>query len=495
MQAPPAPSADAGPSPPSELPASQRAGLLAGLLPRLQALGLGLVLLVLLCEGGLRLLAAVIEARHAQATRALPRAAGEIVVLCLGESTTSEPEHGSWPDQLQTLLTERFPQHRYRVVNGGVNRANSRVLISGLQSRLDELAPDVVIAMMGANDLGRFVPFAGLPGTQRIESLQWSATYRLYRLLSHELRKTQDARNEAALDNAGDDLEPAAQLIEKGQEMAGRCRYKKAVSLLKEAIDLDPSDVMPYVLLGELYMFSLKQVSEGVVWLEKARRVDPTCMDPDIDLAFFHDHEGRADVAHRYMQAALKRDWRSLLRRRQPFNLVLDDCLRTGDRATAERAIKYVLDNLPDDPDMLASVAGYYYRCGDGAGYQRTVERLDKLQQSHVHPKTRHYYRSLLRKTRERGIRLVCMQYPTWSASLLERYFDVPEQVTFVSNEEPFRTLVHQGRYSDIFSDNCYGTFGHGTALGNNLIARNVVEVLARSCLDASGAALPLGAF
>lgn len=86
-------------------------------------------------------------------------------------------------------------------------------------------------------------------------------------------------------------------------------------------------------------------------------------------------------------------------------------------------------------------------------------------------------YIKLAQFCRDNGIQLVCMQYPMLDIEPLEKLlkdFDV----IFVSNSEPFRTMVAKNGFSACFADNSGGCFGHATDEGNRLIAKNVVNVL-----------------
>jgi hypothetical protein len=50
--------------------------------------------------------------------------------------------------------------------------------------------------------------------------------------------------------------------------------------------------------------------------------------------------------------------------------------------------------------------------------------------------------------------------------------------VVVVDNERIFRDALSERPYAEIFWDNCYGDFGHGTRLGNRMLAENVARTL-----------------
>jgi hypothetical protein len=97
-------------------------------------------------------------------------------------------------------------------------------------------------------------------------------------------------------------------------------------------------------------------------------------------------------------------------------------------------------------------------------------------------PMTKRNYRRLKEVLDERGIRLVCMQYPMRSLSPLKAMFDDPKGVIFVDNEAVFKDAVKQGSYDEYFSDMFAGDFGHCTAKGNRLLATNSADAILREC-------------
>jgi lysophospholipase L1-like esterase len=79
---------------------------------------------------------------------------GPRVVLCLGESTTA-PSWGvdhSWPLQLGRILNEGRGEGSFLVVNKGIPATNSGAVAAALPGWLEQYKPDVVVAMLGAND-------------------------------------------------------------------------------------------------------------------------------------------------------------------------------------------------------------------------------------------------------------------------------------------------------------------------------------------------------
>ncbi len=76
-----------------------------------------------------------------------PAAPGQKVVVCLGDSLT----HGRVSHNYVAELAARYPDHKYRFVNAGIN---SELAYSALQrtAAVITLKPDYVILFIGAND-------------------------------------------------------------------------------------------------------------------------------------------------------------------------------------------------------------------------------------------------------------------------------------------------------------------------------------------------------
>ncbi|MGH7785242.1 MAG: SGNH/GDSL hydrolase family protein [Candidatus Binatia bacterium] len=119
---------------------------------------------------------------------------GTVRILCLGDSNTYglylAPEH-AWPSQLQRLLDARTPG-RYQVINLGFPGTPSSRIVENLPTFLMQFQPDLVIMLVGVNDLlfGPINPSpqARSPG-ERLHAV--AAThlrlYRLYRLWRQRL--------------------------------------------------------------------------------------------------------------------------------------------------------------------------------------------------------------------------------------------------------------------------------------------------------------------
>lgn len=82
---------------------------------------------------------------------------GDFVVVCLGGSTTYgfkvDGNANTWPERLEAMLAERYPERRVRVYNLGVDMATTAVSLVNLALHGIRLDPDLIIVYHGYNDL------------------------------------------------------------------------------------------------------------------------------------------------------------------------------------------------------------------------------------------------------------------------------------------------------------------------------------------------------
>ncbi|MGZ3724842.1 MAG: GDSL-type esterase/lipase family protein [Pseudobdellovibrio sp.] len=75
------------------------------------------------------------------------------VILCLGESTTAWGQENSYPSLLQKSLDELFGQNKFRVINAGYPGINTSQILSSLEYNIKKYSPDIIITMIGINDI------------------------------------------------------------------------------------------------------------------------------------------------------------------------------------------------------------------------------------------------------------------------------------------------------------------------------------------------------
>jgi len=83
----------------------------------------------------------------------------ELVVLCIGESTTGMGGKNSWPSQLQRILNNTQHQMTFHIINKGLPGTDTNEILKQLPFYIMEYKPAIVLAMVGIND-----GYEGRPG-------------------------------------------------------------------------------------------------------------------------------------------------------------------------------------------------------------------------------------------------------------------------------------------------------------------------------------------
>jgi tetratricopeptide (TPR) repeat protein len=124
---------------------------------------------------------------------------GVVRVLCLGESTTALGGEDSFPRQLESVLNEIGGGRHFQVINKGIPGVDSSMILKELPVDLDASKPDVVVAMMGANDgAGAAVPrdtvAPAFADADEIRVLENMKVWKLARQLRHQFRNQHPTR-------------------------------------------------------------------------------------------------------------------------------------------------------------------------------------------------------------------------------------------------------------------------------------------------------------
>lgn len=153
-----------------------------------------------------------------------PKPRGALRILCVGDSVTfgfNVDQNDSYPERLQALLRERFPQRQIEVINAASPGWSFVQGLLYLEREGLTLQPDVVIMAHGPND--RFFP-AKITDRERIVRLRalgtrWTESVRLLLERTNTYRLIQQWFG--ARSDPGDTLTPACQ-----QQVAetGKCR-------------------------------------------------------------------------------------------------------------------------------------------------------------------------------------------------------------------------------------------------------------------------------
>jgi len=139
--------------------------------------------------------------------------------------------------------------------------------------------------------------------------------------------------------------------------------------------------------------------------------------------------------------------------------------------------LEQIVQRDPQDVRARDELARLYWHLDRG-------EEARRLRATTWDPRVRDAYRELRRVVHQRGILLVCMQYPMRDVEPLERMLAPAQGEQYVDSAALFLDAVRDGRFEDYFLDMFGGDFGHPTAAGNELLAGHLADTLVERVFD-----------
>lgn len=181
---------------------------------------------------------------------------GSYRIMCIGESMTQ----GQYPGFLEGILNQYNIGVSFSVIDKGIVDTNTEALLSQLEANLDIYKPDMVVTMMGNNDLGLHFSYAepvNIP-----EKPLFFKRLKVYKLLNLLWRHIAAKAKEIRL---------------YGQKKADYVENAGSVSQqtpVNKTIESDSKDAQLYDALGERYKAENK-LSEAEQAFKKSLEVDP----------------------------------------------------------------------------------------------------------------------------------------------------------------------------------------------------------------------------
>jgi len=450
----------------------------------------------------------------------------EFRVVCIGESTTVLGGENSFPAQLEGMLNDNPSGVKVKVINKGLVGKTSTEILRVLPEILDQYRPDLVVAMIGINDreqqrhglawfLGlesflehfRVYQFFEVLGMHIRARIKGDADDRETQAMLHQPADREDrylqavkmfASGEQVLKKLNDRMlipeipeEKAAKiskLIKKVRnrqswilvEMARQAnmdgRMEQAVKHLYQAVVYDQENYGAYTELGRTYQEN-KEYEKAIEVFQKAADLSPKSVLALMGLAECYDALGEKD------QAALF--YERVLNTRTSDTSLLDASIADwfsehGDDEKADWAFREAIRENPFDYFLYYKAAAFYKRIGNDKMSRLLLQQGDtvRYQAEDYLPVTIHNYNEIIDLLAMRRIRVVCMQYPLRSIESLKKIFWTDYPILFVENKKNFEEALRTHAYTELFSDAFAGDFGHCRRKGNELIARNLAEVI-----------------
>ncbi|CBW26467.1 hypothetical protein BMS_1623 [Halobacteriovorax marinus SJ] len=374
-------------------------------------------------------------------------------ILVLGESTSvNYLGHTSWPTQLQEILNNKDKE--VSVINKAKAGTNTFALKKSLKYNLAKYDPDIVITLMGINDLS---PYNINPNRKSfIDSMK---RLRVFKLFSEVLKVI----DPFLMDYQVHYLDRENHLL---------CLFHDhPKNLLSDSLrDLEEKDVNQYI----------NSVEDRIT--------EPR--DQAIQLAYMAQKYNRHKM-HSASEATipLKLLEESLIRASN-INIALDQYLyylnQTKQYDRCFMASKFV--------DKNKKVLTYFtlrrlYECYAKSKIENKKEiwkkllshfKLEYKQIKKSDEFTMNNYRKIGQILEKSEIPFIAIQYPNLPISQIKNYFEDSdiEPNLFISNQRNFQEKLEEHSYDTLFTDNFAGDFGHLTTKGHRVIAMEVARAL-----------------
>jgi len=259
----------------------------------------GLFLTLILIETGLRLGGFIILSLQELRNRISLRQKGDYRILCLGESTTQD----QYPAFLEEALNQGNTGIKFSVIDKGTVGANTSRILHKLESYLDTYHPDMVITMMGINDMGTHMPYEPVSDSKAINFLKSFRIYKLTRLLwLHIITKLKELRSHYAAFPKS--LLQKTKLQQAYVEDKDSSSSKEPLEF-KKAIEINPRNYRAYIKLGRFYRDQGK-FSEAEKSFKKAIEINPRNYRAYAELGQFYQNQGKFSEAEESYKKAIE---------------------------------------------------------------------------------------------------------------------------------------------------------------------------------------------
>jgi tetratricopeptide (TPR) repeat protein len=480
-------------------------------------------LFIILLETGLRLagfiLSSIQEYRNLQSAKQK----GAYRIMCVGESTTA----GQYPAFLEEILNQRNIGIKFSVINKGVTAINTTLILANLESDINNYRPDMVIAMMGINDSGKFVSCGVTAGSKAEVFLKSLRIYKLARLIwLHMLAKAEEAKvysSSRGLKEFHSEVITIENSLKKNLSLGAgdyraylnlglfyreQGRFVESREAFTKALELSPNNEQIYFELGWFYRKqedfpraeeSWKKVLElnpksdlaysALAWLNRKRgnfvqaealSKEALKLNPGNDLAYntlgwAYCKQEKFILAEEAFKKAVQLNPKKVKAYTELGQFYQDQ----GKFSEAREIFSKVLELNPKNDHARAALPLLYQKMGKMELAQEYARQADRLKSEYYKPVTVYNYRKLRAILDNKGIKFVCMQYPVRNIEPLRKIFEGNEEgIIFVDNEKVFKAALKKDGRAKYFNDMFGGDFGHCTDAGNRLLAENAASTI-----------------
>ena len=428
---------------------------------------LGFLLTIILLESGLRLGGFILSYLQKGNNQIAMQQEDAFRVMCIGESTTAIGGKNSYPSQLQEILNQNDIGVTFTVLNKGIIATDTTALLSLLEENLDYYDPDMVVAMMGVNDI--FESDLIREECQKNKRLLFFKSLRVYKLFSmfgmHTRAKLQEVSRSLP--------KTVQEYFTIGREYCSQGRYQNAHMIYDKVEEEYPEAYQVYVERGSLYRLEGKHDNaedlfrEAVAWL-------PDNVEAYVGLGYILEDLDRYEEAKEVFAKALSLDgWdKNAL-------LSIGRCyIKQKQYGRAVEVFKEIELIYPNSNKVHNFLATCYSALGKDGLAQQHYDRARELRFQNINMLTKENYQMAAEILKEKKIPFVCVQYPLRNIEILKYMLGSYESVLFVDNESTFKNALQKEPHEAYFTDIFAGDFGHCTPKGNRLLAQNIAKVI-----------------
>lgn len=396
----------------------------------------------------------------------------EMVILALGDSMTALGGKNSYPAQLERILNSSNLSVKIRVVNKGLVRSNSSDIVFNMQDNIAKYNPDIVIVMTGINDSGN-VLYENQAGISKGSFINNLKHMKLFKLVFYIIDSKYKKNNKWDFISIRDSI-----LLKIGEVCAKKGDRQIGLNIFKKVIEMNPKNDDAYRLLGSngYWTYSLDQ-RRG--FCQKAISLNPEKDDNYFCIAEIYFYQKK-------FQEQIK-VYKDRLKKRPESSSIIFEIAKYYYRESiykeAERYLKLGIekkDNQAIKNKMLEMLKSIYVKEG-------RLEEISLLNDGilKASKRTDININEIYKIVTEKNIPLVLIQYPLRDVNDLKVFLRDSKDAYFVDNNESFEKAVEQYGFDEVFVDAFAGDFGHGSALGNKIIAENVAKVILKEVLKA----------
>jgi len=454
-------------------------------------LACGIIFVVVILELGIRLFGGIFLFLQEYRNRVSIAQKGGYRIMCVGESTTAMGGDDSYPSQLEEVLNARKIGVKFSVINKGVVMVDTSFILSNLESNLNQCQPKMVIAMMGCND--KDVAYYEDISDAKTPLFKELRVYRLIKTLwMHVVNKTKKTGMDAAEQNRNHHkqvgllknklssikaikIKPGKEniYINLGKHYWKQNMFIQAEKAYRKAIELNPRAEKAYEGLGLIYS-EQEKLNQSEASFQKAIELEPSNVGAYSGLGQVYKKEKKFSEAEEVFNKAIEVNPNIPM-----LYFMLGNVYLCRDKFTqSERVLKKAVEIAPEHGRAYGSLARLYAEMGKDDLAREYYKKAQEVLFKKSNLVTSKNFRNLKKILDQRGIKLVCVQYPTRSIEPLKKIFEGYEGVIFVNNEKIFKDAVRRESYEEYFIDDFAGDFGHCTAKGNRLLAENIANVI-----------------